>query len=98
MDRPAILVLSVFAAFTILAADPADLDRDGLNDAFEQALLERFRPAFMLSAADPYIALMYSETCASMSSVTSFAIRVCKNTFSAAKPALLRMKYDSWSM
>jgi hypothetical protein len=30
----------------------ADLDRDGIPDGLEQALLEKFRPSFMISAAD----------------------------------------------
>lgn len=52
MDRRAIFVLTLCAVFPVFAADAADLDRDGLNDAFEQALLERFRPTFMLSATE----------------------------------------------
>ena len=34
------------------AAAAQDLDRDGLNDSFEQALLERFIPAFYVSAGE----------------------------------------------
>ena len=30
----------------------ADLDRDGIPDGLEQALLQKFRPSFMISAAD----------------------------------------------
>lgn len=52
MDRRVILALAALAALPVFAADPADLDRDGLNDAFEQALLERFRPSFMISASE----------------------------------------------
>ncbi len=52
MDRRAIFALTALAAVPLFAVDPADLDRDGLNDAFEQALLERFRPTFMLSASE----------------------------------------------
>ncbi|MBE0657246.1 MAG: hypothetical protein IH602_06120 [Bryobacteraceae bacterium] len=45
----AILMLAFCAAFAAWAGDE---DRDGLDDAFEQALLERFRPTFMLSATE----------------------------------------------
>lgn len=43
------LLLAVLGASPVLAQD---LDRDGLSDAFEQALLERFRPTFVLSAGE----------------------------------------------
>jgi hypothetical protein len=33
-------------------AQPADSDRDGISDEQEQALLEKFRPAFMISRTD----------------------------------------------
>lgn len=49
MLRRAILMLAFCAASSAWAGDT---DRDGLDDAFEQALLERFRPTFMLSAAE----------------------------------------------
>lgn len=49
MLRGAILMLAICTA---PAAWAADLDLDGLNDDFEQALLERFRPVFMLSATE----------------------------------------------
>jgi hypothetical protein len=35
-----------------LLATAADLDRDGLDDAFEQQILERFRPTLLLSAGE----------------------------------------------
>lgn len=49
MLRRAILMLAFCA---VLPARPGDTDRDGLDDALEQALLERFRPTFMLSATE----------------------------------------------
>jgi hypothetical protein len=48
MIRQAILVLALMAQF--VSSGPADLDRDSIDDALEQTLLERFRPTFMLSA------------------------------------------------
>ena len=49
MLRRAIVMLAICA---VLPAWAGDADRDGLDDAFEQALLERFRPVFMLSATE----------------------------------------------
>lgn len=49
------LVLALLLAACVSWAAPAaaqDLDRDGLADQLEQALLERFRPTFVLSAGE----------------------------------------------
>ncbi len=45
---PCVLICSAAA----MAQAPADTDRDGIPDAQEQALLEKFRPTFMISASD----------------------------------------------
>ena len=37
---------------TTASARPADLDRDGIDDALEQALLEKFLPQFFLSSGE----------------------------------------------
>jgi len=50
MIRRAHLVFCVLVPLG--ASGSADLDRDGIADALEQALLERFRPTLMLSAAE----------------------------------------------
>jgi len=49
-----ILYLALLAAMpaTGLAQTPIDSDRDGISDEQEQALLEKFRPTFMISASD----------------------------------------------
>jgi hypothetical protein len=47
--------VSVLLALSLVVAAPAagqDLDRDGLSDSLEQALLERFLPTFVLSAGE----------------------------------------------
>lgn len=49
MLRRAIVMLAICSA---LPATAGDADRDGLDDTLEQALLERFRPTFMLSATE----------------------------------------------
>lgn len=43
---------ALFILLLAFPARPADLDADGLQDEFEQALLERFRPSFLLSAEE----------------------------------------------
>jgi hypothetical protein len=49
----AVCLYLAFTAQTACAqAATADLDHDGLPDSFEQSLLEKFRPAFMISPAD----------------------------------------------
>lgn len=50
MLRRAHLAFCVLAP--LIASGPADLDRDGIDDVLEQALLERFRPTLMLSASE----------------------------------------------
>lgn len=50
MNYVLVLALLVLAAPGGLAAQ--DLDRDGLDDEFEQALLERFVPSFYVSAGE----------------------------------------------
>ncbi|HPT26819.1 MAG TPA: hypothetical protein PLZ95_10400 [Bryobacteraceae bacterium] len=52
MIRRASLALATLAWAAVLFAEPVDLDRDSLDDALEQSLLERFRPTFMLSATE----------------------------------------------
>lgn len=43
----------ILVASTIMLAQvPVDSDHDGLSDSREQALLEKFRPTFMISATD----------------------------------------------
>ena len=44
--------LLTIVAFCALSMFAADADRDGLEDAFEQALLERFVPTFLLNPSD----------------------------------------------
>jgi len=49
LQRRARLALAAAAVLPLLAADT---DRDGLDDALEQTLLERFTPVLLLSATD----------------------------------------------
>ena len=46
------LALMVLTALSAAGAEPADQDRDGLPDEFEQALLVKFLPSFHIAAAD----------------------------------------------
>lgn len=52
LRRLAFLQLDIALMCGIAAAQAPDTDRDGLSDAQEQALLEKFRPTFFISATD----------------------------------------------
>lgn len=48
--------LLIFALLLALTAHAQDSDRDGISDALEQSLIERFAPTFMISSADCSVA------------------------------------------
>jgi len=79
------------------AAAAQDLDRDGLDDSFEQALLERFIPSFYLSAGE------CDGLPASFASGTDHPVVVARNgtihgrAFSASEGAVELQYFHLWA-